>query len=128
MINISLKAKHFYLIAGHLKDRSAFYSQVINNSIQVATAGKLEDDTAAIDIEVPKFVEIFQMLSGMPEGQYNRCNSEMMDLLTPQIEAGVQSGDPEWIDAANQVNAIREVNWAVSTEMINKGKAFIDTI
>lgn len=128
MINISLKSKHFYLIAGDLKNNSASYSQTTNNAIASATNGTLDDDTVAIDIDVAMFVSVFQTLSLKPEGQYNRVNSEMMDLLAPQLAAGVQSGNEEWISAATQINAIRDNNWAVADDMIAKGKSFIDTI
>ena len=128
MINISLKSKHFYLIAADLKNNAAFYSQTTNNAIASATNGTLDDDTVAIDIDVAMFVSVFQTLSLKPEGQYNRINSEMMDLLAPQLAAGVQSGNEEWISAATQINAIRDANWAVADDMIAQGKAFIDSI
>lgn len=128
MINISLKAKHFYLIAADLKNNAAWYSQTTNNAISQATSGKADDDLAAIDIAVDMFVSVFQTLSLKPEGQYNRVNSEMMDLLAPQIQAGVQSGNEEWISAATQINAIREANWAVATAQIQTGKDFIQAI
>jgi len=128
MVNITLKVKYFYLIAADLQYNPAFFSQTTNNAISLATGGKLEDDDASIDIDVAMFVSVFQTLSQKPEGQYNRCNSEMMVQLEPQIQAGVQSGDPEWISLATQVEAIRNNNWAVADNQIASGKAFIDSI
>lgn len=127
MVNITLKAKYFYLIAADLQYNPAFFSQTTNNAIAAATSGK-QDDDASIDIDVAMFVSVFQTLSQKPEGQYNRCNSEMMVQLEPQIQAGVQSGDPEWISLATQVEAIRNTNWAVADNQIASGKAFIDSI
>lgn len=128
MVNITLKAKYFYLIAADLQYNPAFFSQTTNNAIAAATNGKQDEDNASIDIDVAMFVSVFQTLSQKPEGQYNRCNSEMMAELEPQIQAGVQSGDPEWISLATQVEAIRNTNWAVADNQIASGKAFIDSI
>ena len=128
MVNITLKVKYFYLIAADLQYNPAFFSQTTNNAIAAETNGKQDDDNASIDIDVSMFVSVFQTLSQKPEGQYNRCNSEMMDELAPQIQAGVQSGDPEWISLATQVEAIRNTNWAVADNQIASGKAFIDSI
>lgn len=128
MINITLKAKHFYLIASDLKNNAAWYSQTTNNAIATATDGKADTDDCAIDIEVSMLVSVFQTLSMKPEGQYNRVNTEMMTMLEPQINAGVQSGNQEWIDAATQIDAIRQANWAVADNCINDGKSFIETI
>lgn len=128
MVNITLKVKYFYLIAADLQYNPAFFSQTTNNAIAAATDGKQDDDNASIDIDVAMFVSVFQTLSQKPEGQYNRCNSEMMDELAPQIQAGVQSGDEEWISLATQVEAIRNTNWAVADNQIASGKAFIDSI
>lgn len=128
MVNITLKVKYFYLIAADLQYNPAFFSQTTNNAIAMATSGKQDDDDASIDIEVAMFVSVFQTLSQKPEGQYNRCNSEMMAQLEPQIQSGVASGNEEWISLAEQVEAIRNTNWAVADNQIASGKAFIDSI
>ena len=128
MINIQLQAQHFYLIAGTLQFNSASYSAKTLNAIKEATAGKADTDTATLGIEVDMFVSVFSTFSQKPEGAYNRPNTEIMDLLTPQIQAGVQAGDPEWISLAEQVEAIRVANWAVSTNDMNNGKQFIESL
>ena len=78
-----------------------------------------------MSVDVQKFTDIFQQLSRQPEGVYNRPNTEMMDLLTPQIEAGVQAGDEEWITLANNVTAIRNANFAECASYVAAGKAIV---
>ena len=47
----------------------------------------------------------------------------MLDLLTPQITAGVGAGDPEWIKLGNNVTEIRTNNLSVITASIANGKS-----
>jgi hypothetical protein len=45
-----------------------------------------------------------------------------MDMLTPQIQAGVADGNEEWISLGEQVTAIRTTNLEVVTNSIQNGK------
>ena len=125
MVTIQLQAGHFYLITNRLgsivlKD----YFDLVN-SIKVATAGKADIDLCDVSVDVAQFTKIFEMLSREAEGVYNRPNTEMMDLLTPQIEAGVQAGDEEWITLANNVTAIRNANFEECARYVAAGKKIV---
>lgn len=123
MINIELKVKHYYLIADILFQQAAYASFSILEKVKTACSGKTEDDLTTVEIDVPSFIDVFVVLTQKPEGAFNMINTEMMDLLTPQIQAGVNSGDPEWIDLATQVQQIRENNWSIPVSMIASGKS-----
>lgn len=122
MIQVELKAKHYYLIADILFGAAAYVSFATLEKIKTACQGLQDDDTATVEIDVPTFVNVFSILAQKPEGSYNNINTEMMDMLTPQIQAGVGNSDPEWIDLGEQVMAIRAANLEVVTNSIQSGK------
>jgi hypothetical protein len=125
MIPVQLKAKHFYFVANDLKRYSAEEFYTLIKRIAMQCGGMADDDLVTVNTTVYDLVKIFQIIANKSEGQANRINTEMMQLLTPQIQAGVAADEAEWIDAAQQITAIRESNWAITDAAIAAGKAFI---
>ena len=122
MIQLQLKAKHYYLIANILFGTAAYVSFSTLEKIKAACQDLADDDTATVEIDVPTVINVFSILAQKPEGSYNNVNTEMMDLLTPQIQAGIANDDPEWISLGEQVTAIRAANLQVVTDSIASGK------
>lgn len=125
MIPVQLKAKHFYFVANDLKRYSAEEFYTLIKRIAMQCGGMADDDLVTVNTTVYDLVKIFQIIANKSEGQANRINTEMMQLLTPQIQAGVAADEAEWIEAAQQITAIRESNWAITDAAIAAGKAFI---
>lgn len=123
MIQLQLKAKHYYLVADILFGAAAYVSFPILQKIKAACQGLANDDIATVEIDVPTFINVFTVLTQKPEGSYNNINTEMMDMLTPQIQAGIANNDPEWISLGEQVTEIRTANLDVVTGAIANGKA-----
>jgi hypothetical protein len=122
MIQVELKAKHYFLIADLLFGTAAYVSFATLEKIKTACQGLQNDDNATVEIDVPTFISVFSILAQKPEGSYNNVNTEMMDMLTPQIQAGVADGNEEWISLGEQVTAIRAANLEVVTNAIASGK------
>ena len=122
MIQVQFKAKHYFLIADILFATAAYVSFSTLEKIKTACQGLNDDDTATVEIDVPTFISVFSILAQKPEGSYNDINTEMMDMLTPQIQAGIANDDPEWISLGEQVTEIRANNLAVITNTIQSGK------
>ena len=122
MIQLELKAKHYFLIADILFATAAYVSFSTLEKIKAACQGLNDDDTATVEIDVPTILSVFSILAQKPEGSYNNINTEMMDLLTSQIQAGVANNDSEWISLGEQVTNIRTSNLEVVTNAIASGK------
>ena len=123
MIQLDLKAKHYYLIAEILFGFAAYSSFATLEKIKTACLGVADDDLVSVESDVNTITMVFQILSQKPEGSFNDVNTEMLDLLFPQIAAGVGAGDPEWIQLSNNVTEIRTNNLAVITASIANGKS-----
>lgn len=122
MIEVQFKAKHYFLIADTLFATAAYVSFPTLEKIKTACQGLNDDDTATVEIDIPTFIDVFNVLAQKPEGSYNDINTEMMDMLTPQIQAGIANDNPEWISLGEQVTAIRAANLEVVTNSIQGGK------
>lgn len=122
MIQVQLKAKHYYLIADILFGTAAYISFAVLEKIKQACQGLQDEDLATVEIDVATFIVVFNILTQKPEGSYNNINTEMMDLLTPQIQAGIANNDEEWISLGNQVSQIRASNLAIVQTLIQSGK------
>jgi len=123
MIQIDLKAKHFYLIAEILFGFAAYTSFSTLSKIKEACTGVNDEDLVTIESDVNTITSVFQTLSQKPEGSYNNPNTEMYDLLLPQITSGVNAGDADWTQLANNITDIRNSNFAVVTSAIQNGKS-----
>jgi len=122
MIQLELKAKHYFLVANILFGTAAYISFSTLEKIKAACQGLNDDDTATVEIDIPTVLSVFGILSQKPEGSYNNINTEMMDMLTLQIQAGIANDDPEWISLGEQVTAIRAANLQIVTDSITSGK------
>lgn len=122
-IQVELKAKHYYLIAEILFSTAAYESYKTLNSIAIACTGVQDDDLVTLLIAPDKVFYVYNILTYKPEGQFNRVNSEMFDLLTPQIQAGVLAGDPDWQWLGSQIQTVRDQNLSVVDQMIANGKS-----
>jgi hypothetical protein len=122
MIQLDLYAKHYYLIAEILFGYAAYSSFSTLEKIKVGCTGAGDNDLVTIETDVNTVTTVFQTLSQRPEGSYNQINGEMLDLLTPQIAAGVNAGDPDWIQLGENITQIRDNNFAVITTSIQNGK------
>lgn len=123
MITVQLKAKHFYLISDILFGIAAYNSFSTLEKIKTACTGVQDEDLVNVTVDVSYMVEVFNILTSKPEGQFNIINTEMINLLLPQISAGVTANNQEWIKLATQIQKIRENNWNVVTSMIASGKS-----
>jgi len=123
MVNIELKAKHFYAIADIQFGIAAYASFSTLEKIKTACENKQDDDLATVSTDVSEFINVFYILSSKPEGSYNMINTEMMDLLTPQIEAGIADENPEWAELGARVQEIRNANWVVVSNAIASAKS-----
>ena len=122
MIQLDLYAKHYYLIAEILFGYAAYSSFSTLEKIKVGCTGAGDNDLVTIETDVNTVTTVFQTLSQRPEGSYNQINGEMLDLLTPQIAAGVNAGDPDWIQLGENITQIRDNNFTVITTSIQNGK------
>lgn len=123
MIQIDLKAKHYYLIAEILFGFAAYTSFQTLEKIKIACSGATDEDLVTVETDVNTITTVFQILSQKPEGSYNNPNSEMLDLLLPQIAAGVGAGDEQWISLSENITEVRNSNFAVITASIANGKS-----
>ena len=144
MIQIKLKAKHFYFIAYLLKNLSIQQYFSLINRIKTQLLNNTDLDILfTIDATVEEIVTIFKILSNLPEGRVNKINVEMDDLLVAQIETGIQQeisngtiADQEgnlpenayWQWVAKEITAIKAGNTETRNEIIIQGKNFIDTL
>jgi hypothetical protein len=122
MIQIELKAKHYYLIAENLFGFAAYSTFSTLAKIKDACVGVGDDDLVTVDSDVVTISTVFQTLSQKPEGSYNMINTEMLQLLEPQITAGVGAGNEEWIQLAENITQIRSSNLEVISNAIQNGK------
>lgn len=122
MIQLELKVKHYYLIAEILFGFAAYTTFSTLEKIKSACSGLAEDDLVTVETDPNTIVSVFQTLSQRPEGSYNQVNGEMLDLLMPQIQAGITAGDQEWIFLGQTISEIRANNLAIITTSIQNGK------
>lgn len=123
MINVELKSKHYMCIADILFTTAAYESFSTLEKIKAACAGLPDDELVVVNFPGSTVFQVYNILTYRPEGQFNRINTEMYDLLVPQIQAGAQAGDQEWIDLGTQLQQVREVNLQVVDQMIRSGKS-----
>jgi hypothetical protein len=144
MIQITFKAKHYYYVVHYLKNKSIQQYYPIINRIATVLVGN-NDITAdfTISATVSEIVDIFKILTYLPEGQTNKINVEMDDMLLPQIVLGIADEQangigpdadgnlPEnayWQTIARDITYIKTSNAAIKDSIINAGKSFIDSL
>lgn len=122
MVSVQLKAKHFYYIL--YCSKSGGFSNIRNlyKGILAIPSTTLDEDLVTIDASQGEVTHLYDVLTNMPEGQANVINTEMYSTLTPQIEAGVQAGNQEWVAIAQAISDIRATNLGMTNRMIEAGK------
>lgn len=137
MINITLKAKHFYYILNFIKNNPMF--QFISVVTRMKTIIDLDADLETqftIAASPSEIGEIYKVLTQLPEGIANTINVEMDSLLQPQIVAGMtteyQNNVPDnlahWRNLANIITDIKIQNTAERERAIITGKSILVSI
>jgi hypothetical protein len=144
MINITLKANHFYFITYQLKNSTIEQYFSLVNRIKTALSGNNDLDASfTINTTPDEVIIIFRTLTVLPEGVANKINTEMDDLLLPQVVLGVADeqaagigpdaegnlpANAYWQIIAKGITEIKDVNTLTRNTYITLGKALIDQI
>lgn len=144
MIQITLKAKHYYFIVNQLRNFSVEQYFSLMNRIKTALTGNTDLEASfTVDTNTDEVTTIFRVCTRLPEGVSNIINVEMDDLLMPQIAAGVVAeqatgvGPDEngnlpyeayWQRTARDITAMKASNTSERNAMIAEGQSIIDRI
>jgi hypothetical protein len=144
MVNIQLKAKHFYFVTYQLRNSSINQYFSLISRIKTVLSGNTDFDALfTVSASSAEVITMFKTLTILPEGVANQINTEMDDLLLPQIVLGVadeqaagigpdtEGNLPEnayWQLIAQGITEIKDSNTAAREAAINEGKNIIDQI
>jgi len=144
MVNIQLKAKHFYFVTYQLRNSSINQYFSLISRIKTVLAGNTDLNALfSVSASPTEVITMYRTLTVLPEGVANQINIEMDDLLLPQIVLGVADEQangigpdadgnlPEnayWQIIAQGVTQIKDSNVATRDAAINEGKNIIDQI
>lgn len=144
MVQITLKAKHYYYIVYQLRNTQITQYFSLINRIKTSLTGNTDLEALFTISSNPwEVTSIFRTVTILPEGQANRLNVEMDDLLAPQIQAGVIAEindgiEPDadgnlpnnayWQIIARDITNIKTSNTTARDTCINEGKRLIDQI
>jgi hypothetical protein len=144
MVQIYLKAEHFYFITYQLKNTTINQYFSLVSRIKTTLTGNTDlEATFTIDASPEEVVMIFRMLTILPEGIANKINVAMDDLLTQQIQVGYifetanglvpdQDGNlpptAYWHMIARDITYTKDNNTLARTNAIAEGKLLIDQI
>ena len=144
MIQITLKAKHYYFIVNQLRNFSVEQYFSLMSRIKTALTGNTDLEASfTVDSSTEEVGIIFRICTQLPEGIANIINVEMDDLLTSQIIAGATAeqaagiGPDEngnlpyeayWQRTARDITNIKADNASIRNGMIAEGQSFIDRI
>jgi hypothetical protein len=144
MIQITLKAKHYYFIVNQLRNFSVEQYFSLMSRIKTALTGNTDLEASfTVDSSTEEVGTIFRICTRLPEGVANVINVEMDDLLTSQIIAGATAeqeagiGPDEngnlpyeayWQRTARDITNIKADNASIRNAMIAEGQSFIDRI
>jgi hypothetical protein len=129
MIQITLKAKHYYYIVRFLKNYSLEQYFSLFSRIATALNGNTDDEAEfSVTASVEEIVAIYKILTILPEGQANSINVEMAAMLQTEIQngvaveigSGIQNGDWQMLGAA--LTQIRTENTLARLADIQTGK------
>lgn len=129
MIQITLKAKHYYYIVRFLKNYSLEQYFSLFSRIATALNGNTDDEAEfSVTASVDEVIAIYKILTILPEGQANAINVEMAAMLQSEIQNGVmvelanniQNGDWQMLGAA--LTQIRTENTLARLADIQTGK------
>jgi len=129
MIQITLKAKHYYYIVRFLKNYSLEQYFSLFSRIATALNGNTDDEAEfSVTASVEEIVAIYKILTILPEGQANSINVEMAAMLQTEIQngvaveigSGIQNGYWQMLGAA--LTQIRTENTLARLSDIQTGK------
>ena len=144
MVNITLKANHFYFITYQLKNSTIEQYFSLVSRIKTALSGNTDMNASfTISASPEEVIVIFNTLTKLPEGVANKINTEMDDLLLPQIVLGVADeqaagigpdadgnlpANAYWQIIAKGITETKDTNTLTRNNYITLGKALIDQI
>lgn len=144
MIQISLKAKHYYYITYYLKSYSLESYFSLFNRIKTALDGNTDLEALfTVSASVGEVLDIYKTLTVLPEGQANVINTEMSALLAQQIQAGAmqeianglvvdENGSlpqgADWQTLGAAITGLRNGNVSFRDAAIQNGKSIIDSL
>ena len=112
MIQIKLKAKHYYYIVRFLKNYSLEQYFSLFSRISTALNGNVDNEALfSVNASVGEVINIYKILTILPEGQANVINTEMSDMLQTQIQAGAIQEITNGIVADENGNLPQEAYW-----------------
>jgi hypothetical protein len=144
MVQVRLKAKHYYYIVHYLRNSSVQQYFSLINRLKITLNGNNDLD-ASFDVSasVVEVIDMFKTLTVLPEGQSNKINTEMDDLLLPQIVLGIADEQANgvgpdadgnlpdnayWQLIAQGITYAKNMNTTTRENAIQQGKSFIDQI
>lgn len=134
MVDITLKASHFYFITYYLKNGTIDQYFSLISRIKTALAGNTDLNISfTISASADEVITMFRMLTVLPEGVANKINSEMDDLLTTQIEVGyifetANGIEGDWHYIAANITETKTNNTTARDNAIQLGKTLIDQL
>ena len=144
MIQITLKAKHYYFIVNQLRNFSVGQYFSLMNRIKTVLTGNTDLEASfTVDTNTDEIAAMFIVCTQLPEGVANIINVEMDDLLLPQIILGVADEqaagigpdadgnlpyEAYWQRTARDITAIKVNNANTRNSMISEGQSIIDRI
>lgn len=142
MIQIQLKAKHFYYIANYLRNASVEQYYPLISRMKLVLKGSTDYEQLYIVYATSdEVISIYRILTLLPEGQASSFNEAMGILLQQQIVNGVateQAGgivpdadgnlpaNAYWQYIALGLQDIQTNNTTARTEAISRGKQLIE--
>lgn len=144
MVQITLKAKHYYYIIHYLRTASVQQYFSLINRLKIALSENNDLEASfTLSTSVVEVLNMFKTLTVLPEGQANRINTEMDDLLIPQIILGVADEQANgigpdtdgnlpdnayWQLIAQGITYAKNLNTVARENAITQGKTFIDQL
>lgn len=137
MINVTLKAKHYYYILNFIKNNPIFQFVSVVTRIKAALGNNTDDNAEfSISASPSEIGDVYRILTQIPEGVGNVINVEMDQMLQPQILAGVTdevaNNVPEeqayWQQLASIVQQIKTTNFQTRDNAIIIGKSILASI
>ena len=133
MIQITLKAKHYYYIVRFLKNYSLEQYFDLFSRIKTSIENNTNDEAQfGVLASVQEIVSIYKILTYLPEGQSNTINTEMAEILQTLIQQGVSQEisngitDGDWSELAKNLTIIKDENTAAREADILTGKNLIN--
>ena len=134
MVNITLKASHFYFITYYLKNGTIDQYFSLISRIKTVLVGNTDLNASfTISASADEVITMFRMLTVLPEGIANKINVEMDDLLTTQIQVGyvfetANGVEGDWHYIAANITETKTNNAIARNNATEQGKELIDQI